>query len=342
MRRHRERGSTLLACGICCVVLVGIVGLGVDLGRIYVAKNEAQAYADSAAVGAALALEGTLAGLDSSRAAVGANPNQWNMGTDSFTGTVTEFAQTSTGPWEGNPATAAGYQYVRVSASAALPLYFISVVAGETSRTVAAQAVAGQLPKTSYSSGLLPFSVISHNDADPDFGFTRGEQYTLRWSANSKMNVNVCPGDNAQQWIDKADAGGSNERGYIEETSAAIIRMAIEDDYQTKTLTIGGSVTMTGGAGETQRESLINRAYQDITTARYSDYKGNGRRLTVAPVNSGAPAYTVVGFGAFFLPMDYARGGNKPFCAEYVGPYIFGSSRKASTGSGGFVVRLLS
>jgi uncharacterized membrane protein len=38
---------------VCAVVLFGMAGLAIDLGRMYITKNEAQSYADSAALYAA-------------------------------------------------------------------------------------------------------------------------------------------------------------------------------------------------------------------------------------------------------------------------------------------------
>ena len=51
-----ERGLVLVATAITVAGLLGFAGLSVDLGRMYVAKSEAQAYTDSAAVEAALEL----------------------------------------------------------------------------------------------------------------------------------------------------------------------------------------------------------------------------------------------------------------------------------------------
>ena len=44
-----ERGFTLMVAGACAVVIVGVLGLAVDLGRILIVRNEAQVVADSAA-----------------------------------------------------------------------------------------------------------------------------------------------------------------------------------------------------------------------------------------------------------------------------------------------------
>jgi hypothetical protein len=64
----------------------------------------------------------------------------------------------------------------------------------------------------------------------------------------------------------------------------------------------------------------------------------------MVPINTYHPNYTILGFRAFFLlrSNDYDAGGNKPFCAEYLGSYVQGGKHKgASTIPGAYVPRLL-
>ena len=49
-RNKGERGSIMLVTVTSLIMLLGMLGLSVDVGRIYIAKNEAQAFADLAAV----------------------------------------------------------------------------------------------------------------------------------------------------------------------------------------------------------------------------------------------------------------------------------------------------
>ncbi|HXG33230.1 MAG TPA: pilus assembly protein TadG-related protein [Bryobacteraceae bacterium] len=344
-----KRGFVLLATAAGLVAMVGALGLSVDLGRLYIARNEAQSYADAAALAAALELDGTSAGIVRARDRALALPNRWHLGTASFTGTEVDFATSAAGPWLPAPSSAVNYRFVRVRAAATASLYFIPVVAGQTSSTVRALAVAAQVPKTNFNEGILPFSPMAHDAADPNFGFTPGQRYTLRWGANPKVGPNVCPGDNHDTWVTLAEAGNASERGYIEETSSAVIRMAIEQNYQSRPLAVGDTVVMTGGNKQTQRDSLINRINQDTDkySATYAEYvandTGNGRRLVVVPINTWYPEYRVLGFAAFFLllPSEYPQGGNKSFCAEYVGPFVQGSRHKGAGGPGAYVVRLV-
>jgi Flp pilus assembly protein TadG len=56
MSRGKGRGFTLMYCLIAMTTLFGLVSLGVDLGRVQLAKSEAQAVADAAARAGAVAL----------------------------------------------------------------------------------------------------------------------------------------------------------------------------------------------------------------------------------------------------------------------------------------------
>jgi hypothetical protein len=316
---------------------------------MYIVKSEAQAYADAAALAAALELDGTPAGITRAQNSLAASTNRWNMGTTAFGGSQVDFAAQAGGPWQGSPNPAAGFRFARVRASTTVPLYFMPVVTSVGSTVVSASAIAAQVLKTNFREGVLPFSPFAHNSGQPDFGFTVGERYTLRWGSNPKVDVNVCPGDNAPPWVAMAKAGGAEERGYIEETSSAVIRAAIEQDAMTAEVTVGLPVEMTGGNKQTQRDSLITRINQDSdpTSATYAQYDaagaGNGRRLVAVPINNGFPDNVVLGFGLFFLlePSEYDHSGNRPFCAEFVGPYVQGSRHKGAGGPGAYVVRLV-
>jgi len=329
--------------------MLGMLGLAVDLGRVYVVKNEMQAYADSASLAASVELDGTDAGISRAQSAVTSNTNRWNLGTATFSGTQTHFATNVSGPWQSSPSPATNYRFVRVRANGNVSLYFLPVVAAPNSANVSAVALAGQVVKQDFREGVFPFSPLAHNHAPPDFGFVSGQWYTLRWGSNPRVGVNVCAGDDAPQWVDHAEEGASSERGYIDETSSAVLRMAIEQDYQSRTLTIGEPVVMTGGNKQTQRDSLITRINQDTdpNSTSYAQYDaagaGNGRRLVVTAINTGFPDYLVLGFHLFFLlhSSEYGSGGNQPFCAEYVGPYVQGSRHKGAGDAGAYVARLV-
>ena len=63
------------------LLLLAMVGMAFDLGRIYIARNEAQVFTDAAAMTAATKLDGTSDGLQRARQAVAHLPMRWNLGT---------------------------------------------------------------------------------------------------------------------------------------------------------------------------------------------------------------------------------------------------------------------
>ncbi len=349
--RSRENGFTLLGVGISLIVIVGMMGLAVDLGRMYITKSETQSYADATALAAAVELDGTAEGIARAQAAVSSSSNRWNFNTSPFTGSSIEFATSYPGgTWTTAPIDPINYRFARVGAQVTLPLLLIRAVTPATTSLVRAEAIGAQVEKTRFRHGLFPFSPFAHNTVAPDYGLIPGQMYTLRWASAPKVGNNTCGGDDTQAMIDLAESGGGSERGFIESTSADLIRSTIVDDYQSVAREIGDSVVMTGGAKQTQLSSLIARINQDTDSnaATYADYvrsnTGNGRRLVAAPINTGQPGgYRIVQIGAFFLrpTTHYNAGGNQAFCAEYVGSWVQGSNHKGAGPPGAYVVRLV-
>jgi Flp pilus assembly protein TadG len=370
--RRSEEGFVLLSAMAALILLLGMCGLAVDVGRMYITKNETQSYADSAALDAAAKLDGSAAGIQAASAAVAASVNTWQFNTTAFTGTTVDFSQDGVSGWDSSPSNPANYGYARVTATARnLGLFFLPVVGTPQQINIVASAVAGQILVSGFTAntnaGVFPFSPIAHAEgvnsaqvlaSDPtgNFGLTPGQFYDLRWASNPKLgkNSNVCAGDATNQWITKADATNNSERGYIEETSASAIRAAIEDDGLTLPVILNQQVNMTGGAKGTEATSIENRIAQDDdpTSNPYSAYmsgqNGNGRRVVTMAINSGPrdnggvfrPAdqqNVVVGFAQFFLTaMSYPKAGNEPWCVEYIGPgaLVISQSNSAASTNG--------
>ena len=89
--KRRRRGFVLIAMSITMLLLLAMMGLAFDFGRIYIARNEAQVFTDAAAMMAASKLDGTQAGLDKAREAVEHLPMRWNLGTKEFRNVAVEF-----------------------------------------------------------------------------------------------------------------------------------------------------------------------------------------------------------------------------------------------------------
>jgi len=72
--KSRQHGAVAIIVAICLVVLIGMLGLVLDLGHLYVTKTELQNAADAASLSGAERLDGTLCRVNSSLA--GCNSTQ--------------------------------------------------------------------------------------------------------------------------------------------------------------------------------------------------------------------------------------------------------------------------
>lgn len=134
------------------MILLGLAALGIDIGRMYVIKSELQAFADAAALNAAIRLDGTDQGIASAREAAGelaAGPNamKWDMGTRPITEIATAFAKDSK-TWEAAPKCASEYHFVRVTVSAPARLIFLKAFQPADSSLVAAASIAAKTEQT--------------------------------------------------------------------------------------------------------------------------------------------------------------------------------------------------
>jgi uncharacterized membrane protein len=124
------------------MLLVGLAGLAIDIGRMYVIRAELQSFTDAAAIAAALQLDGTDAGLkraraDATRLASGPHAMRWDMGTQPITNIKTSFS-----------ADQAGVRSARVVATERAPIIFLRLLQPLTSTTVAASSVAQKLDQS--------------------------------------------------------------------------------------------------------------------------------------------------------------------------------------------------
>jgi uncharacterized membrane protein len=144
--KAKQRGFVLIAMSVTMLLLLAVIGLAFDLGRVYIARNEAQIFTDAAAMAAASKLDGTAAGITRARAAVARLPIRWNLGTQEFTGVVVEFSATGE-KWERNPKDAPAITLARVTAPAnQVEITFLRAVGGPDKLTVPARSAAASNP----------------------------------------------------------------------------------------------------------------------------------------------------------------------------------------------------
>lgn len=141
-----ESGQVLVLTAVSMLVLLGFVGLAIDVGFLFRAKRNMQIAADAAATAAVLDY---IYHADVDKATTAAYDAAKANGVDhSVTGNVvTVSSPPADGPETG---TAAG-QFIEVRVSTKNPTYFMGVLTGSKSLAVAARAVGG----TSSSKGCV-------------------------------------------------------------------------------------------------------------------------------------------------------------------------------------------
>lgn len=181
-------------CGCwAALAILAVTGLCLDLARMYIAKNELQSYADAVAIAVANRLDGTSTGISNAITEAQNNVNKWYFDTNSVKTVTVDFSTTPTGSFAASPNPATGYAFTRVRAQGNVPMYFLPIFAGVgAASNVTATSVAGQTLLSSLGDGAFPCSPDSHvpnplaSDPPGNFGFIKGEIYTLRWRSEPR------------------------------------------------------------------------------------------------------------------------------------------------------------
>jgi len=246
---HKQRGFVLVTMTFAAIAMLGALGLAVDMGRVFIIKNETQHFCDAAAIAAALKLDGTTAGITNATAAAKSLANNWNFGTTSISNPIVEYATTSSGAWSTNPSPATDYIYARVKTSVSAPLFFLPVVMTTKvyTQTINSQAIAGQVALTTLNTGLAPYAGIVQDPNATDLGMVVGRDYALqqaqfnggaqcRQATPERCYIapaqNLCSGDLKPALWQTASIWGSNTNGYWGYTNNNLIKAAVLDLIQ--------------------------------------------------------------------------------------------------------------
>ena len=346
-RRKNQRGFSLMLVALGGTVMIGMLGLAFDLGRMFIVKNELQTFVDASAIAACRMMAGSQADIQNAHSIAiagplgSSRPNGWNFDVNAIANITDTYATSFTGTYD-NYATASSnatnnYRFITVTANATLPLYFLAVIPGlPTSQFMQSTAVGGQQAQTTVSNGrLLPFAPDAHNDADTqNFGLTPGTQYSLKWDNHGNT---TCAGDQGFT----PPGSPPSEHGFVdigEGNSNSNVRSAIEyggypnANSSPSSLATGNTLGgVPGNRGSSIFDALSTRAAQDSndTATTYAAYEasgtGNGRRIVTVAIggawsgNGNNASTTIVGFANFFLLPTYS-GSSGAICAVYIGP----------------------
>ncbi len=219
-------------------VMFGLMGFGLDLGRMYLIRGELNQAASAMAMTAAQQLIGTQASLDNATAAANEVLDNGDGFADSYNfGSV--IVGQSTGQLSSQvndpvffsaltDATGGGYpsgdnadgttaRHVQISLSADAPLLFWSALSlGQSRKTsVGGMAIAGISAPLCTACGIEPIAVAALSSDDTvDFGFVQGTRYTFGYDCLAAPPANPTPAPLAESTqripfliLDHYDAG---------------------------------------------------------------------------------------------------------------------------------------
>ncbi len=368
---RREAGFVLITMAASAIALIAVLGLAVDVGRMFIAKNEAQAYCDAAALAGALKLDGTTTGIANATTAAQNVPDKWNLNSTSVSSPAIQFGTSISGPWVSSPSPATGYTYVQVSANVPLALLFLPMVVAQSTSNITAHAIAAQVSTNTIPQGLAPYSAVSTNTTGPNFGMVVGNSYDVQWPQFNGsragcgpsnparcFNTPPCSGDPVSSQLAVVNNWGSSNNGYWGSNSNSVIGQELLDNIQMQTVSVGTNIApvLTNGNKNSEAIYLDQRASEDIngtdnTVPTYFADPNNLRRLIAVPIvdPTSATSTSVLGYGSFLiytngLPSNYYQkntNGNSPFCAMYAGPYNAGGGVGTGGQNGATYVRLM-
>ncbi len=210
---RRQRGqAAIFLLFLLSFVLLGFLGMAVDVGRMYAIQGELQAAADAAALAAATRLIGT--STSTAGAAItgmapfdvtNGNDNRYNLHTTPLVGS-TDLATTVTQDYFAVLADAlagtnggqggSDAKYVRVDITVESPAMFTRFLTPSTQRpSVRAFAVAGISAPVCAACGIDAVAVTAVDTSDDqDFGFVPGQYYTFYLNlSQQRPNLAACP-----------------------------------------------------------------------------------------------------------------------------------------------------
>jgi Flp pilus assembly protein TadG len=365
-RSSNERGSISIMTAMSALLLMLMVGLTIDISRIYMIRDELQNAADAAALTAARELNGGTGGIDQAvNQAMNVIGNTQGLQTKTGVAiaSVTFAANLNDDPYLGVTAAkgvASTIRFVKVTtASTSTTMLFASRALGGTVAQTG-QAVAGMSVELGGVCDFYPAAVGLLNP-NP----TPGTLMTLKFAQGSGNTATIHDMDYIVLDVPCISGNGDQETA----------RLAAGEPCSCNT--IGGSIHMTpssnfGNGGSAAGDGMNTRfgtyangygnslvpstfpsdtnTTEGITYTQYSNSsptEGNDRRLVIAPIIAPGdyPADTdgrILGWGKFFLKnrmfVDNGNCANNPPCGymtvEYIGKANIGSNGTVSCGSG--------
>ena len=368
-----ERGSITIMAALFMSLLLLMVGLCIDVSRIYLVRAERQNAADAAALTAARELNGIPDGINSAVTKANAIINSQGLKAKSNVTMASiefevnlNFLNPMNAATASNPLIAPNIRFVRVTTTATTTSVLFALSALGSTHVESSNAVAGKSVDVGGICDFFP-AAVALNDSNTDVdhpGFTLpnpGTLMTLRFAQGSGNTATLANKDFIILEIDPINGNGTGETAVL----AAGVRTICKN--------LGDNINMTpssnpnngprnAGDGMNTRFGVYANGYGNALNAAtfppdtnvvenipHSQYvNGNQRRELVVPIIAPATypgPYTagILEWGVFFLrakvPTPNGNCSNIPGCGsmpvEFVGKAQIGSAfGPPSCGSG--------
>ncbi len=292
---NRQHGGIAILMALFLIVMLGFMGLALDMGRLYNRKVELQSVADAAALSAAERLVGTAAGIDAALAAAAsaatAKKIGYEKGSIEWRDSAVTFSSAPSGaPWVDAGAARAAAQavaYVAVDTAALgdagmvkTLLMLVMSEKGHLDKTTArARAVAG---RSGLNIAPLAICAMSKTPAAPrattlelvQYGFRRGVAYDLMQlnpDATTPANFVINP-------IDPAAAGAMASN-----SSPAVVGPFVCTGSMPKVSVMEGQLAVT--------QPFPLAALYEQLNSRFDQYNGNLCDFRSAPPDANIKSY---------------------------------------------------
>jgi Flp pilus assembly protein TadG len=340
--RKGEQGSILAMSALGMLSFLLVVGLGVDISHLYLAKNELQNASDAAALAGASGLNYDLTGITiaTNRAVQTMNSYEFNKQGVVFPRANVRFARNLADFDAGtdmseasaaSPAVAPDIRFVKVTTpQSPVKISFAAMVLG-SSLDLSAQAIAGMSVPLNEFAGYLPVSVVDDDDLST---IKPGNLYTFRGGPQSS----VSPGNYQVLAID--GSGASDDRiglasgvrnivgpgGYVD-TKPGVSAGAVGQGLNTRFDDYGSQLDPETYPPDTNiKENITYQQYLDGSPSQAPSHPGiAGRRVVLIPIikksefDGGRTTVQISHFGAFFLQSKVSGGNGGDLQAEYIG-----------------------
>ncbi|MGC8792675.1 MAG: hypothetical protein ACP5U2_04725 [Bryobacteraceae bacterium] len=167
-RGSPAQGATAPGVAVGALVSIIALALALDAARWCAVHSEIQAFVKAAAAAALRELDGTAAGYRRAREVPFRQRRQSGLASLLLREAETEFAESPQGPWRTEPEPECRCGFIRVRASATVPLFAVALLGRDDLRTVRVAAIAGgEGGSAAGSDGRLSLAATSSPDRDP-------------------------------------------------------------------------------------------------------------------------------------------------------------------------------